>query len=125
MKEYLSKQAKFFCESCGAEVPQNSKVCMTCGKFFAAVRCPNCGNTGNTEDFINGCPKCGYAVGGKNNKKGFNNIKNKKQNNISLGSFRNLNNKDKKSESALPAWIYIFVISILCVLIFCLYKCMI
>ena len=41
----LSRQAKFFCESCGAEVPHNSKVCINCGKFFASVRCPNCGKT--------------------------------------------------------------------------------
>ena len=56
------KEAKFFCESCGSEVPRNSKTCPQCGKFFASVRCPQCGRTGSNEDFINGCPTCGYAV---------------------------------------------------------------
>ena len=64
----LSRQAKFFCESCGAEVPHNSKVCINCGKFFASVRCPNCGKTGNSSSFINGCPQCGYAVSGSKEK---------------------------------------------------------
>ena len=35
--------AKFFCESCGAEVPRNARFCKKCGRFFASVRCPNCG----------------------------------------------------------------------------------
>ena len=56
------KKAKFFCEFCGNEVKQNDKVCTYCGKFFASVRCPNCGKTGRTEEFTHGCPACGYAV---------------------------------------------------------------
>ena len=58
-----SKQAKFFCESCGAEVKASAKFCDNCGKFFASVRCPNCGKTGSTREFEKGCPDCGYAVG--------------------------------------------------------------
>ena len=61
-KSNNSKEAKFFCESCGSEVPRNSRVCPTCGKFFASVRCPQCGKTGTNEDFKKGCPSCGYAV---------------------------------------------------------------
>ena len=64
----LARQAKFFCESCGAEVPHNSKVCNNCGRFFASVRCPNCGKTGTSSSFINGCPQCGYAVSGSKGK---------------------------------------------------------
>ena len=50
------KKAKFFCENCGAEVPENAKVCKKCGKFFISVRCPGCGKTGNSKDFEKGCP---------------------------------------------------------------------
>lgn len=60
--------AKFFCESCGAEVPANSKFCRHCGRFFSSVRCPVCGLTGSNEKFKNGCPSCGYAIPGKNGK---------------------------------------------------------
>ncbi len=64
----MKKQsAKFFCENCGAEVPQNARVCRHCGKFFSSVRCPVCGTTGGPNKFANGCPKCGYAVGQGNN----------------------------------------------------------
>ena len=37
-------------------------VCPVCGKFFASVRCPNCGRIGSTEEFKDGCPSCGYAM---------------------------------------------------------------
>ena len=57
------QSAKFFCENCGAEVPQNARVCKHCGKFFSSVRCPVCGTTGSPGKFANGCPNCGYAVG--------------------------------------------------------------
>ncbi|MCR5725540.1 MAG: zinc ribbon domain-containing protein [Treponema sp.] len=58
----MKKQsAKFFCESCGAEVPQNARLCSHCGRFFSSVRCPVCGESGNPNKFSNGCPKCGYA----------------------------------------------------------------
>ena len=79
----MNKKAKFFCESCGAEVPHNSRVCVNCGKFFASVRCPNCGKTGSSSTFINGCPDCGYAVGDSKNNYNFNNI-NKSKNKLDL-----------------------------------------
>lgn len=56
-------QAKFFCENCGAEVPQSARFCGKCGRFFSSVRCPVCGKTGSSNMFANGCPSCGY--GGK------------------------------------------------------------
>lgn len=59
----MEKHAKFFCENCGAEVPQNAKMCRHCGRFFTSVRCPACGATGTNSQFENGCPVCGYAVG--------------------------------------------------------------
>jgi RNA polymerase subunit RPABC4/transcription elongation factor Spt4 len=57
----MSKQPKFFCEHCGAEVKQHAKVCTHCGKFFSSVRCPMCGKSGAAKDFSEGCPYCGYA----------------------------------------------------------------
>ncbi len=58
-----SKKARFFCEFCGAEVKRDDKLCKTCGRFFASVRCPKCGTTGGPGDFKRGCPNCGYAFG--------------------------------------------------------------
>lgn len=60
----MKQNAKFFCESCGAEVPQNARCCRHCGRFFTSVRCPACGETGNPNKFAGGCPKCGYAFTG-------------------------------------------------------------
>ena len=56
------KKAKYFCEGCGSEVASNAKFCPKCGKFFAAVRCPNCGHIGTVRDFLHGCPSCHYAM---------------------------------------------------------------
>ena len=105
-----SKKAKFFCEFCGNEVKQNDKVCTYCGKFFASVRCPNCGKTGRTEEFTNGCPACGYAV-----YKGKYGTKNK----LGLSSRRN-----KNYDGSLPFWIYILVITVLIALVIGLYSCL-
>lgn len=58
-----SQNAKFFCENCGAEVPQNARMCRHCGRFFSSVRCPVCGMQGPSSKFTNGCPSCGYAIG--------------------------------------------------------------
>jgi len=133
------KEAKFFCQCCGSEVPRKSKFCPKCGKFFASVLCPNCGHTGRTEDFVNGCPECGYAVDGSkasdNSKKEpdfFNagNIKNnKKAGKVDKSkkiTYKNntLVKTKKSSDSSLPVWIYIFSIIILVILVICLYSCL-
>lgn len=55
------KKAKFFCENCNSEVAANARFCPKCGKFFAAVRCPECGHVGSHRDFKTGCPKCHYT----------------------------------------------------------------
>ena len=57
----MKQKAKFFCENCGAEVPEKARVCQHCGKFFASVRCPMCGTIGSVSQFTHGCPQCGYA----------------------------------------------------------------
>ncbi len=111
------EKAKFYCESCGAEVPQNARVCTNCGKFFSSVRCPKCGKTGKTEEFIHGCPKCGYAVSNyHHNNLGLNN-----------GSYitgGKLFKRKRFVESGLPVWVYIICIVILIILVIGLYSCL-
>ena len=53
-------KARFFCESCGAEVRHSERKCPSCGKTFTAVRCPRCGFEGGAKQFARGCPACGY-----------------------------------------------------------------
>jgi rRNA maturation protein Nop10 len=47
----------------------NAKACPHCGRYFASVRCPSCGFTGDENTFRNGCPSCGYSVPPANNGK--------------------------------------------------------
>ena len=132
-KSNNSKEAKFFCESCGSEVPRNSRVCPTCGKFFASVRCPQCGKTGTNDDFKKGCPSCGYAVNpdlansSASFQPGLSNINYKHLNSVS--GFRNAfySKKKKKTgyvESGLPIWIYISTVVVLIILVALLYSCL-
>ncbi|MDR0732339.1 MAG: zinc ribbon domain-containing protein [Treponema sp.] len=58
----MGKKPRFFCDNCGAEVAISAKSCPRCGRFFASVRCPKCGFTGKDEDFVRGCPACGYSA---------------------------------------------------------------
>jgi DNA-directed RNA polymerase subunit RPC12/RpoP len=51
---------RFFCEQCGTEVPKNTVRCPSCGRYFTAIQCPQCGYRGSEEDFAAGCPTCGY-----------------------------------------------------------------
>jgi predicted RNA-binding Zn-ribbon protein involved in translation (DUF1610 family) len=56
------KKPRFFCDGCGTEVAANAERCPHCGKFFASIRCPKCGFTGDTDTFGKGCPVCGYSA---------------------------------------------------------------
>lgn len=136
-KRSKSKEAKFFCESCGSEVPRNSKTCPTCGKFFASVRCPQCGRIGSNEDFKNGCPTCGYAVNpddgfGHGSASGFMGAGAARGRNGRYGSRSLLGLGRTKSsaasgsyvESSLPWWVYLVSILILVVLVIGLYSCL-
>ena len=135
-KRSKSKEAKFFCESCGSEVPRNSKTCPTCGKFFASVRCPQCGRIGSNEDFKNGCPTCGYAVNpddgfGHGSSAGLFASSGRRTSKGKYGS-RSLLGLGRKSsseqsgyvESSLPWWIYMISIMILAALVVGLYSCL-
>lgn len=53
-------KARYFCESCGAEVRPSERTCPSCGKTFTAVKCPRCGFEGASRQFARGCPQCGY-----------------------------------------------------------------
>jgi uncharacterized membrane protein YvbJ len=56
------KKPRFFCDNCGHEVDAEVKSCPKCGRFFASVRCPSCGFSGEEKVFFNGCPACGYSA---------------------------------------------------------------
>ena len=119
------EKAKFFCESCGAEVNQNARVCTNCGKFFSSVRCPKCALTGKTEEFIHGCPRCGYAVNPGSSTNSNSNIQKSFSDSL-IGRFfynQNKENKQNYNDSRLPFWIYIVCILILIILVICLYSC--
>lgn len=126
------KSAKFFCENCGAEVPQNAKVCRYCGKFFSSVRCPVCNATGTPEQFTKGCPVCGYAEGnGENsksfNKKKFNSQKASRKSKNNLKSQINLKGKEfnfstEKNDDSLPVWVYFTALFALLFIIFLVFK---
>ncbi|HHU36278.1 MAG TPA: zinc-ribbon domain-containing protein [Treponema sp.] len=99
----MKKRPKFFCEHCGTEVRQNSRVCTHCGRFFASVKCPNCGFTGDSHAFKDGCPTCGYAFP-KDGENGSAPQKNKK--------------KRKPNETdPLPWWIYVVSLGLLALVV--------
>ncbi len=120
------KAAKFFCENCGAEVPQAAKMCRHCGRFFSSVRCPQCGTTGNPDKFSKGCPTCGYAFGTPNTEKG-KQIKEKKASLRSrwlLGKSIKERNEmvngisgTSRGDESLPWWMYIAAIFCLGIMI--------
>ncbi len=108
-KNSQSTLPKFFCENCNNEVKRNTRVCPHCGKFFASVKCPQCYCEGSSDEFLGGCPSCGYAVepnSGKNKKKS----KRKK-------TKSNYNYKSNRYDDPLPWWIYSLVIALLGALI--------
>ena len=120
-----SKKAKFFCENCGAEVPENAKLCKKCGKFFISVRCPNCGRTGTSKEFKKGCPSCGYAAGKSvllDSEKTYNHSV---ALNKIFGQAGKFSGKGKKSahENSLPAWIYVLTFGMLIAVMIGIYSC--
>lgn len=126
----MQKQsAKFFCENCGSEVPQNARVCKRCGKFFSSVRCPACGTTGSPGKFSSGCPTCGYAVG-QGQRTG---APVQKETKASRKSKRALLNaidsrnpgmilRKKGGDGSLPVWSFFAILGILALFVFCTMK---
>ncbi|MBR1402682.1 MAG: zinc ribbon domain-containing protein [Treponema sp.] len=127
MKQQQS--AKFFCENCGAEVPQDARVCRHCGKFFSSVKCPVCGETGTPGKFTNGCPKCGYAVGkGKKisppSQKEQKASRKSKRALLSAIDARNpaVTKRFRTADGTLPAWSFFAIFAILLGFVFCAVK---
>lgn len=125
MKKSKSKrEAKFFCEFCGDEVPRNARTCPKCGKFFASVRCPKCGKTGSTDEFKKGCPACGYAVHSGIGR-GSGGINYSSSDNGFFGRlFGSNSRKNHGADAPLPVWIYIVCVAILIGLVVLLYSCL-
>ena len=98
--------AKFFCESCGAEVGADAKFCKKCGKFFASVRCPVCGTTGSNEKFKDGCPNCGYAVGREPPSSKIEKTKVSRRAKKQLLAEIERKNPREKSDGSRPSWVY-------------------
>ena len=86
-----SKKPRFFCESCGTEVPRDARNCPKCGRYFASVRCPSCEFTGEETLFKGGCPVCGYSSGTSPG---------------SAGGFLDFP-ASKKPAGPLPLWVYV------------------
>lgn len=97
------KSPRFFCDGCGREVDASDERCPSCGKFFASIRCPKCGFTGDQGVFLSGCPVCGYSA-----PKDGQDYKNKK---TGLGQTeRGFAGGEVSSANApLPQWLYILV----------------
>lgn len=128
------KKARFFCSSCGAEVPQNARVCKACGKFFTFVQCPQCGYSGESKQFSFGCPSCGYAAkpgefhnalgketSGTTDSSSSSRKQKSKKNIFSLGFG---SSKNKGGDGTLPVWIYIITLAMLIVVLFGVYSCL-
>ncbi len=106
----MDQRPKFFCENCGTEVRQQDRVCKHCGKFFASVKCPSCGFSGDSKIFRDGCPACGYAVprGGFTNFQGSKGGKGAFRGRSFSPSSAGRKPKKKGGESdPLPWWIYV------------------
>jgi uncharacterized membrane protein YvbJ len=86
----MQKKTRFFCDNCGTEVPAGAKDCPKCGRHFASVLCPACGHVGEDDDFMDGCPSCGYSSKPKSTQ-------------APLSKER----EDKHASGPLPIWVYI------------------
>lgn len=121
------QSAKFFCENCGAEVPQNARVCRHCGKFFSSVRCPACGTTGSPGKFADGCPNCGYAVGQgrrvdappRHEAKATRKSKKALLSAIDSRNPKGSRRLKKSADGTLPVWSYFIILAILALSVLC------
>ena len=128
------QHAKFFCENCGAEVPENAKVCRHCGRFFSSVRCPKCGASGPSSMFDKGCPNCGYAMNdsesiisysasdGLNVRRHLSSSE-KKGLKDAFSNYSRRSGQISQGDGALPAWVYIITICVLAGVLAAVYSC--
>ena len=103
-----NNSAKFFCENCGSEVPENAKLCKKCGKFFISVRCP-----------------CGYAGNKKNSHGELSTVeKAKALSRLFSNADSSISERKQKHSDPLPMWIYAVTLTLLALVISGLYSCM-
>jgi ribosomal protein S27AE len=125
------KKAKYFCENCNSEVAWNARFCPKCGKFFAAVRCPECGHVGSHRDFKTGCPKCHYTFDGDTSVHHVNADGTKGRPRLSFksrrrikGAFDTYNSRRRHEEDSAPSWLFIpFLAVLLGIFAFIFFKC--
>lgn len=91
-----SMKKGFVCQNCGKNVPPKTDRCPHCGRFFKGVRCPQCLYIGVADDFLKGCPACGYLGDTESG--------------VNLQSMPDYLKPAKKE---LPAWFYLSAIGIL------------
>ena len=131
MAQNHKTQAKFFCENCGAEVPQSARFCGKCGRFFSSVRCPVCGKTGSSNMFANGCPSCGYGGKDQPGVAGMSSAAAKMQKDAQSKGHFYVHKKSlaaKKSgrprgDGSLPVWIYAITFAALVVILAGVARC--
>lgn len=99
---------RFFCDHCSKEVKRDTMICPHCGSFFVNVRCPSCGFTSTSDDFIAGCPECGYALEQDESKK-----TSKKKNKKASSKKKSPKSKKNYDNEKLPIWVYLLVVFIL------------
>ena len=108
-KRSKSKEAKFFCESCGSEVPRNSKVCPTCGYAI------------NPDSLYGRGSGSIPGIGATSGRFG------KGRNGSGLAAIFGNSGRSSSSaytDSSLPFWIYAVSIIILVGLVIGLYSCL-
>ena len=112
----MTRNPKFFCENCNAEVRRDAMICPHCGRFFASVRCPACSFTGTHKEFKNGCPSCGYAINSDGESVQKTTAVQKKS--VKTKKLRRKGRKKQRRSDAdpLPLWIYGLVFSLAAVL---------
>lgn len=121
IREYVLKKpikkAKFYCENCGHEVPENAKVCRHCGKFFISIRCPKCGKVGDANTFKDGCPNCGY------NMKNDSALAKILQESNSAPKLHSSDGDSDSRDFSLPIWVYIVAGALLIISAFAVFSC--
>lgn len=126
------KKAKYFCENCGAEVRSKARFCPHCGKFFSAVRCPNCNHTGSVSEFKSGCPVCHYTDGSFNNdgasknetSDGLKHKLSRKSKEKIRKAFGDYNKKNGVASGDTPIWVLVFSLVVLVVIIVSIFMFM-